>query len=58
MNQGRDKCLYCKNNLEEKYFENKIGKFCSIEHYDKYYESLSNEEIVEIMNSMCVCSDI
>ncbi|MGL5086741.1 MAG: hypothetical protein ACRC68_13635 [Clostridium sp.] len=53
----KKKCLYCKELLEEKHFKNKIGKFCSAEHYDKYYSSLSNEEIVQIMNSMCVCSD-
>lgn len=51
------KCLYCEKILVEKYLENKIGRFCSGEHYDKYYESLSNEEIVKIMNSMCICSD-
>ncbi|WP_167349599.1 hypothetical protein [Clostridium nigeriense] len=51
------KCMYCKKGLNEKYFENKIGLFCSEEHYIKYLDSLSNEEYVELQNKFCVCSD-
>ena len=50
------KCMYCKKEIESKGFNHKIGHFCSEEHFDKYYESLSNEELVELMNHMCVCS--
>lgn len=52
-----EKCLYCKKEIKGEGYKNKIGTFCSEDHYDKYYASLSKEEIIEIMNSMCVCSD-
>ncbi|MGG7059801.1 hypothetical protein ACQPUY_09410 [Clostridium nigeriense] len=51
------KCMYCKKELNEKYLENKIGLFCSEEHYTKYLDSLSNEEYIAIQNNFCVCSD-
>ncbi len=51
------KCLYCKMILNKEYLENKIGNFCSEEHFDKYLESLSKEEYIELQHSMCVCSD-
>lgn len=52
-----DRCLYCKEKLKENCYENKIGLFCSEDHFDKYIKSLSREEYVEVMNSICVCSD-
>lgn len=52
-----NKCLFCKKNLEKEFYENKIGKFCNEEHYDKYLKSLSKEEYIELQHSMCVCSD-
>ena len=51
------KCLYCKKDLNDKYFENKIGLFCSEEHYMKYLDSLSNEDYINLQNKFCVCSD-
>lgn len=51
------KCFYCGKEIKREGYENKIGTFCSEDHYDKYYKSLSKEEIIEIMNNMCVCSD-
>ena len=50
------RCVYCKKVIEGKGFSHKVGDFCSEEHFDQYYDSLSNEEIVQIMNRMCVCS--
>ncbi|MCF0148607.1 MAG: hypothetical protein HUJ77_09445, partial [Clostridium sp.] len=41
----------------DKYFENKIGLFCSEEHYMKYLDSLSNEDYINLQNKFCVCSD-
>lgn len=52
-----NRCLFCKENLEKDYYENKIGKFCSEDHYDKYLNSLSKEEYIELQHSICVCSD-
>lgn len=52
-----EKCLYCKKKLDDNYYENKIGFFCSEEHFEKYLKSLSPEEYVELQTSMCVCSD-
>ncbi|WP_291625927.1 hypothetical protein [Clostridium sp.] len=49
--------MYCKKELINKYFENKIGFFCSEEHYLKYLDSLSNEEYISLQNRFCVCSD-
>ncbi|MBD7914814.1 hypothetical protein H9660_06610 [Clostridium sp. Sa3CUN1] len=51
------KCRYCKKELNENRFENKVGVFCSEEHYTKYLDSLSNEEYIELQNKFCVCSD-
>lgn len=51
------KCLYCNEDLKDKYFENKIGLFCSEEHYMKYLDGLSNEEYISLQNKFCVCSD-
>lgn len=51
------KCLYCKKDLQGKYIENKIGYFCSEEHYEKYLSSLSKEEYIDLQHSFCVCSD-
>ncbi|SCK02276.1 Uncharacterised protein [uncultured Clostridium sp.] len=51
------KCLYCRMVLNKEHFENKIGDFCSEEHFDKYLKSLSKEEYIELQHSMCVCSD-
>ena len=50
------KCTYCKKDLNDRYFENKIGFFCCEEHYIKYLDSLSNEEYIELQNKVCVCS--
>ena len=47
----------CKKPLEEKYLSNKVGYFCNEEHFDKYLESLSKEEYIQLQNSFCVCSD-
>ena len=39
------KCLYCGKDLEkepkENYIENKVGYFCSEDHFDKYILSLT-----------------
>lgn len=51
------KCLYCRMELNKQCFDNKVGSFCSEEHFQKYLESLSDEEYVKIQNSFCVCSD-
>ena len=51
------KCLYCKMILNKEHLENKLGSFCSEEHFDKYLESPSKEEYIELQHSMCVCSD-
>lgn len=51
------KCLYCNELLEKDYLSNKVGYFCNEEDFDKYLESLSDEEYVELQNSFCVCSD-
>ncbi|ENY99713.1 hypothetical protein ACED96_05345 [Clostridium thermobutyricum] len=51
------KCMYCREELEKDYFENKVGYFCSEEHFYKYLESLSKEEYIEVQNSFCTCSD-
>ncbi|SHE32358.1 hypothetical protein [Clostridium fallax] len=53
-----DKCLYCHKTLnKDSYYENKVGKFCSEDHWNKYYNSLSKEDLIELQNSFCVCSD-
>ena len=51
------RCLFYKKQLEEIYFENKIGYFCSEEHFDEYLKSLTKEEYIELQNSFCVCSE-
>lgn len=52
-----DKCVYCKEKLDGEFYENKIGVFCSEEHFDMYLKSLTPEEYVELQTSICVCSD-
>ena len=42
---------------KENYIENKVGYFCSEDHFDKYILSLTPEEYIEVQNSFCVCSD-
>lgn len=51
------KCLYCKKELRKNYVSNKVGNFCSEEHFEKYLSSLSREEYIELQHSFCVCSD-
>ena len=51
------KCKFCNVILKDKVFENKIGLFCNEGHFEKYLESLTNEEYVELQNNFCVCSD-
>ena len=51
------KCKFCNVILKDKVFENKIGLFCNEVHFEKYLESLTNEEYVELQNNFCVCSD-
>ena len=51
------KCLYCTRELDKDYLFNKVGEFCSEEHYDEYLKSLSKEEYIELQHSLCVCSD-
>ncbi|WP_194191248.1 hypothetical protein [Clostridium chrysemydis] len=51
------KCKYCNKELDENSFKNKIGEFCTEDHFDKYLKSLSNEEYVKLQHSFCVCSD-
>lgn len=51
------KCLYCKRELDKDYLSNKVGEFCSEDHYDEYLKSLSKEEYIELQHSLCVCSD-
>lgn len=51
------KCLFCKKNLGSKFYKNKIGEFCSEDHYDKYLKNLTKEEYIELQHSICVCSD-
>ncbi|WP_195263167.1 MULTISPECIES: hypothetical protein [unclassified Clostridium] len=50
-------CKYCKNKLIESSFENKIGIFCSEDHFIRYLNSLSDEEYINLQNKFCVCSD-
>ena len=50
------KCLYCKKCINDG-IENKVGYFCSEDHYEKYISSLSREEYIELQHSFCVCSD-
>lgn len=50
-------CLFCKKQLEDKFLSNKIGDFCSQEHFDEYLKSLTDKEYVKLQNSFCVCSD-
>lgn len=50
------KCWHCNKVIANKGYPNKIGDFCSEEHFDQYYKDLSNEEIVQLMARMCVCS--
>ena len=50
-------CMFCKKVLDDSYIENKVGYFCSEEHYDEFLKSLSKEEYIELQNSFCVCSD-
>lgn len=51
------KCLYCKSELKEEHFSNKVGEFCSENHFDEYLKSLSDEDYIKAQNSFCVCSD-
>ncbi|MGL4330965.1 hypothetical protein [uncultured Clostridium sp.] len=51
------KCLFCKKELSDEYTSNKVGDFCSEDHYDKFLNSLTREEYIELQNSFCVCSD-
>lgn len=51
------KCLYCNKKLKGDYFSNKIGNFCSENHFDDYLKSLSKKEYVALQHSFCVCSD-
>lgn len=53
----KDTCLYCKNEIKDKFIVNKIGIFCSEKHFDEYLKSLSKEEYIKVQNSFCVCSD-
>lgn len=52
-----EKCKYCKKELNDKYLENKIGFFCNEDHFNKYMESLSDGEYIELQNTFCICSD-
>ncbi|MGL5646213.1 MAG: hypothetical protein ACRDDY_00030 [Clostridium sp.] len=51
------KCLYCEKELKDDYYSNKVGYFCSEEHFDKYLENLSDEDYIQVQNSFCTCSD-
>lgn len=51
------KCKYCNTELTDKYLENKIGIFCNEDHFNKYLDSLSDEEYIKLQNSFCICSD-
>lgn len=51
------KCKYCNKVLVNNYIENKIGHFCSEEHYNKFLKALSNEEYIQLQNKFCICSD-
>lgn len=51
------KCKYCNEELNENHFENKIGIFCSEDYFNKYLDSLSDNEYSELQNTFCVCSD-
>lgn len=51
------KCKYCNIELNEKYFENQIGLFCSEDHFNKYLDCLNDKEYSELQNNFCVCSD-
>lgn len=50
-------CKYCKKNLNDEFYENKIGFFCSKNHYEEFIKNLSNKEYIELQNRFCVCSD-
>lgn len=51
------KCRYCSKVLKSNYFENKIGYFCNVDHYNDYLDNLSDEEYIDMQNNFCVCSD-
>lgn len=51
------KCKYCNEELNENNFENKVGIFCSEDHFNKYLDSLSDNEYSELQNTFCVYSD-
>lgn len=51
------KCKFCNEELKDTYVENKIGTFCSEEHYEEFLKSLTDEEYIRVQNSFCVCSD-
>ena len=51
------KCKYCNKEISENLIKNKVGEFCSENHYENYLASLSNEEYIKVQNSFCVCSD-
>ena len=51
------KCMYCKQPIEDKGYNHKIGYFCSEEHFEKYCDTLSKEELALLMHSICPCSD-
>lgn len=57
MEEFMKKCLYCKKEIDKDNVVNKVGDFCSEEHYEKYLSSLSREEYIELQHSFCVCSD-
>ena len=46
------KCLFCKKELSKDYFENKIGYFCSEDHFDEYLKSHSKEEYIEMKQNL------
>ncbi len=47
------KCMYCKQPIEDKGHNHKIGYFCSEEHFEKYCDTLSKEELALLMHSIC-----
>ena len=56
-NKLMNKCMFCQTVIKDKYYSHKIGYFCSEEHFEKYCDRLSKEELALLMHSICPCSD-
>lgn len=50
-------CMYCHKPIKGEGYNHKIGYFCSEDHFERFYKSLSKEELALLMHSICPCSD-